>query len=476
MKEDIIVFGIGQRAEEDLDLISAKGVSVKYYVDNDDQKIGKKYRGSIIKAPRELIGEYNCNTIVICSRKYKEEIIEQLIDYGIYYQKKCFFIDDYLYRLYVLDYQCSPIENTSENKNNISVLYDSQIFSMQEIGGVSRYFYELINEVSKKGDISVNLFRGVNICKYRFEDIDARCFNLYTKNTYIKNYELKNAINATIIREYVKCKDKFTIYHPTYYAEYGVENYRYLIVTVHDMIHELFHLDKKTILMKKRMIDKADGIIAVSQNTKNDLMNIYNIPEYKIKVIYHGISLYKEPGETPYIKEPYILYVGNRFGYKNADMLIKAFGKSRCKKEYKLVFMGGENFTDTEKELFASMEISEKVVHCHGGDALLANLYKYADFFVYPTEYEGFGFPIIEAMHYGTPVITSNQSSMKEIAGEAAFLLETYSEECLIHAMEYMMDNDECKREYSIRGYKREKDFSWEKCTNETVDYYKSFM
>ena len=107
-------------------------------------------------------------------------------------------------------------------------------------------------------------------------------------------------------------------------------------------------------------------------------------------------------------------------------------------------------------------------------DNILANLYAFAEVFVYPSKYEGFGIPILEAMHYGTPVITSNTSSMPEVGGKAAEYFDPYSIEDLCYKLDGLLDNKEKRKELLILGKEREKEFSWEKCVSQTLEVYKS--
>ena len=475
MDKEIIVFGVGSKIEEEILYIRSRGYEIKFFVDNDKSKWGTVFANCPVYSPTEIIDGYTGKTILISSEKFKVEIIAQLKDMGIYYDNCCIGLDDFEYRISQTQYDCANINKVKRNEDIFSVLYDSQVFSLQKQGGVSRYFYEIIKRMLKK-DTSISLFKGVNNSIFDFENDKKYFLNYYSHYDDIGNINVKNDINAKMIKRFVACDGKFSIYHPTYYHEYGIGNYDRLVVTVYDMIHELYGIDRLTPLRKKRLINRADGIIAISQHTKDDLINIYGIKDDQIKVIYLANSLDYDVDEEAIVKSNYILFVGNRGGYKNGRLLMSAYAHSRIAKSYKLVFMGGGNFTFEEKRTIRELKIEKNTIQISGDDSVLANLYKYAVCFVYPSSYEGFGLPLLEAMHYGTAVITSNSASLPEVAGDAALYFENGSEEDLIFALEKMTENEEMRVDYARRGIEREKLFTWDKCADETYDYYLNLL
>lgn len=474
-----IIFGVGKKGKECYGFLKQKNRKIDFFVDNDTSRWGESIDGLLIRKPADIDQTDPDKTIIVlaCARGEKE-IERQMTDMGIYIKYNCIRFFD----LYMQEMKPCYIEWDKVIRNNYSgakgyeeLFFDFQIFAGQKNGGISRYFHEIISRVATK--CSVDLFEGFNNNDNSLIS-GQNIFNRYYKRrcegiTDIK--ECRNILNSSLVHSFVKNK-KYKVYHPTYYHDYGFDNFKVRVITVHDMIHELYKMDQKTIFEKKNMISKADGIIAVSENTKRDLIDIYNVDEKKIKVIYHANSLKMNITTPRIVKEPYILYVGRRDGYKNAEILMQAFARCRHRKDLKIVFFSTAGFSKEEKRLFEELKIEDRVEHISGSDSTLANLYHYAEIFVYPSLYEGFGIPILEAMHYGTPVITSNTSSLPEVGGDAAQYFAPDSADDLAACMDKLLDNEEQRLKMGQAGILWEKNFSWEKSAEEHTKYYRQFF
>ena len=277
---------------------------------------------------------------------------------------------------------------------------------------------------------------------------------------------------------------KFDIYHPTYYS-YAIKKRGNIktVITVFDMIHELYLSGKENfkndILIKKKSIMSADHIICISSNTKKDLQEIYNIDDELISVIYLGSPLLRKkfievncsiPGK------PYILYVGKRGGYKNFGILLKAFYMSNLKYDYDLVCFGGGKFKREEVLEFENLKLVDSIKHVEGEDNLLQFHYENAHVFIYPSLYEGFGLPALEAMTFGCPVIASNASSIPEIVDNAALLFSPNKVEELSNCIKKIFNDTKIRNDYIEMGKKRCKDFSWEKTVLETFHLYQKLL
>ncbi|WP_303840113.1 glycosyltransferase family 1 protein [Selenomonas ruminantium] len=359
----------------------------------------------------------------------------------------------------------------------MNVLYDHQIFSWQKYGGISRYFYELIKRVSVSE--RVDLYQGFHVNKYGLEKIGdfGKLFSCQ-KIELPKTGRIYEWINTAGLKCFAR-KSKAGIYHPTYYNDYCIDGKK-LVVTVYDMIHELFpeyfvH-DKATIAKKRVILKKADGIIAISEATKNDLVEILGLPPEKIDVVYLANSLRLEVKEKRFFKEPYCLYVGNRGGYKNFLPMLEAFAISKYAKDLKLVAFGGGAFDNKEISAIKHLNLMECVKQISGDDKLLANLYKYAEVFIYPSQYEGFGLPPLEAMYYGTPVICSDTSSIPEVVMDTALQFNPNNIDSMADAFNKILSDDGLRKELAVKGKNREKDFSWDRCAKETIDVYKKVL
>ena len=245
----------------------------------------------------------------------------------------------------------------------------------------------------------------------------------------------------------------------------------------------------------KKQARKTDKIIAVSESTKNDLVGLYNINPEKIKVIYSGInpvsSIQYPVSSISKIKkkynlpEKYILYLGTLEPRKNIIGLIKAFEifktklKSRGRHSgmspsgFKLVIAGSKGwlYRDIFKTVKNSPVKNDIIFTGFIDDEDKSILYSQAELFVYPSFYEGFGFPPLEAMACGTPVITSNFSSLPEAVGDAAIMINPYNLDELYRAMEMVLNDDKLKNTLIKKGFEQTKKFSWQKCARETLDF-----
>lgn len=374
----------------------------------------------------------------------------------------------------------------------MKILYDHSVFQFQRYGGISRYFYELITRLSDRNDVNINLFQGIHVNEYDLSNHKKK-FESYWGYKWKYNLPATKYMshifaipNRILFNSFCAKFDNFEIYHPTYYMKGFKKNTKApIVLTVHDMIHELFpdqFSDSKSVIEAKKIsIESADVIICISENTKKDLIEHYDVAE-KIRVVYHGNSLkslkfYETDLKAKYelLNKFFILYVGERSGYKNFNILFETY-LSYFSDIFDLVCFGGEKFSNEELKAINSLKSNKKVIHLNGSDDLLASLYKNAFCFVYPSRYEGFGIPLLEAMSMGCPIIASKASSIPEVVGDAAILFDPYSKESLYDAIELLMNNDSQRELLIKRGFQREKDFSWDKTVDETLKIYKSII
>ncbi len=361
------------------------------------------------------------------------------------------------------------------------VLYDHQTLFLQKYGGVSRYFYEVINGIRKiHPEDELKVRAAVSVNYYFRDEIRMREKRPAHFNDPVNHF--------SIYTELAKARfthNNFDIVHPTfYYDDYlyrfpGLLSGSKVVVTIHDMIHEKFDIDPVTIEAKKASLHRADGIIAVSGYTKKDLLEIYPELESKpIKVIYHGSSLTETSEEAEMeFPEKYILFVGQRGDYKNFIVLLKAFEiLSEKTKDLFLVVSGGGDFTPEEREQIEKPGIRDRILKYDLSDSELAKAYKYALALVFPSKYEGFGIPIMEAFSQECPVILSNATCFPEIAGDAGLYFDPDSPGELAQTVMDLYYNDGKRKDMTFKGRERLKSFSWDRAAAETRDFYLSLL
>ena len=365
----------------------------------------------------------------------------------------------------------------------MKILLDPQIF-IQKYGGISRYHTETWRILKNYPDIDIN-------CPLIYSDnLHLQEYNLtpqISRNLSVQNEPLRKILNgfnclktlATIANK------KFDVFIPTYYYPYFL-NYlgnKPYVLTVYDMINELypnyFGNDKK-IDKKRILIEKASKIIAISENTKLDILKIYPyIDEKKIEIVYlsHSIDTNNISDETPVLPKNYLLFIGNRNFYKNFTFFIKSI--SKILKEDSSLFLvcgGGGKFTQEEIELLSLYDIKEKVIQFNFKDNQLFHLYKNANAFIFPSEYEGFGIPVLEAMACECPIILTNCSSLPEVAGKAGIYFENNNSSDLSNKIKDVIYNKSYRDEMIRKGKEQEKMFSWDKTAAQCLEIYKSVI
>jgi glycosyltransferase involved in cell wall biosynthesis len=361
------------------------------------------------------------------------------------------------------------------------VLYDFEIFAKQSYGGVSRYFFEIINGLSKNFPLEPDIFLGLNNSGYDFEGLNKKLSITQKKLGYPKNLHLLFFyINKYWFNRYIT-KHNCDILHKTYYSDIGLNLKSRIVSTVHDMTHELypgfFAKGDETSRLKRICAMESDALICVSETTKKDIVDIFGIDPAKIKVIYHGITLKNNDNSARQIDKPYFLYVGQRWGYKNFNTLLSAFASDeKLNKNFLLVCFGGGGFNLSEKVFIKQNKLDGKVIHLSGNDDLLVSLYKYAVLFVYTSFYEGFGFPPLEAMQCECPVVTSPGGSVLEVLGDSAVYFDPSSGEDLLDKLHSVIGNSELRKKLILSGIKRAGEFTWEKSVLEHFNYYNKIL
>jgi glycosyltransferase involved in cell wall biosynthesis len=360
----------------------------------------------------------------------------------------------------------------------MKILYDYQMFSIQKFGGITRYFCELMKNFPPEHQFKLSLIFSENHHLKENRDLLKKLNALPGKNFKGKYFIQKNliAINR-YYSMYCISRNNFDLFHPTYYDNYffNVLKKPY-IITVHDLIvfkfKDTFYKSHPGKSEMEKVIKKANRIIAISENTKKDIIEIFNINPEKIDVIYHG---YNAVCSTKRISAygKYILFVGRRSQYKNFIPFARAISKFlNREKDIKLVCVGPP-FNEEEVAILSDLGITRQTIAINVDDNSLNDLYAGALVFVYPSLYEGFGMPVLEAFANNCPVCLSNTSCLPEIAGNAGVYFDPYDHESILNAIEKVIYDNDFAKEIVLAGKTRLTNFSWEKAAKETISSYK---
>lgn len=244
--------------------------------------------------------------------------------------------------------------------------------------------------------------------------------------------------------------------------------------------HDIVKNQKRKLFFAKR---ECDRIICVSKTTKNDAMEILGIPERKLEVVYEAADPFYFPRGNEavikvrdkfHIKGDFLLCVGTREPRKNLDRVVMAFSEITQKYPNLNLVIAGKYGWGDEKMSKVKGQMSKVKILGYVEKEDLAGLYSGAIAFTYPSLYEGFGLPILEAMACGCPVVTSNLGSMKEIAGEAAVLVDPVSISGIASGILKIVGDSKTRNDLINEGQKRNLEFSWEKTAFQTLDIYRS--
>jgi glycosyltransferase involved in cell wall biosynthesis len=363
------------------------------------------------------------------------------------------------------------------------IAYDQQIFEMQRHGGISRYYTELVRNLGQRADVQATVIAPVFINQYLLRpDVRGRVRGTFFPFRFRGEARVARASNKALLPVYWAGRN-FDIVHETYYSQVRRGRGRVRVVTVYDMIHELFPQDfpdsAQVTAAKHAAVRRADHVICISETTRQDAIRLLGIAPERSSVIYLGCSLdtpvaAPAPEATP---AQCILYVGVRSGYKNFLVLLEAFAAAKSlPATVDLVAFGGRPFSADERRRIEELGVAGRVRQMSGSDRLLDAHYRAAIAFVYPSRYEGFGIPPLEAMAAGCPVACSDAGSIREVVGDAGAYFAPDDVQGLRAIMERLAEDRTYAADLRARGFAKIQKYSWESCAQETLRLYEQLL
>jgi glycosyltransferase involved in cell wall biosynthesis len=358
----------------------------------------------------------------------------------------------------------------------VEVVFGPEVFG-QRYGGISRYVLELHRRLPALG-IRSTIAAGAHHNAYLAGQPGVRGMHVPRRLQKERLRPWRERLNDAAVRGYLRGMHRGAIYHQTYYG--GTAGQRHsgpYVVSAYDLVHakfpEHFPTDDPTVAQQRQAFAKADLILAISGTTKKDLHDIFDIDPARITVTHLGVAPPPErPTRTAGLGRPYLLYVGQRYGYKNWERFVHAYAVSGLAPDVQVVSVGG-SFTPDEIVLIDRLGLSRDIVHVSADDDLLDALYREAVAFVYPSLYEGFGLPPLEAMARGCPVVASSTGSVPEVLGDAALLADPYDVDSLAAALAEAVQ-PERRVELSARGRALAATYSWERTAELTAAAYRT--
>jgi len=386
------------------------------------------------------------------------------------------------------------------------ILYDHQIFENQNIGGISRYFVELVNNLiacehvscemalrysnnayakylqcgvsfGEKPDFYKDFFWGLQFRgKGRLYHLKQKFFPRPSISDLNKQHSIASILDG-----------KYDIFHPTYYDDYFLKHLgcKPFVLTIYDMIHEVypeyFSPEDTTSEKKQKLAHEAAHIIAISEHTKTDIVRLLGIPAKKVRVVHLGYAFPGTPvsvdaGRDLRLPPRYLLYVGDRTAYKNFHFFARSVVPLLKKDTDLHLVCVGHPLRAWELTALRRLGIHERVRCFQVNDAALKQFYRHALAFVFPSLYEGFGIPVLEAFSCGCPVIVSRTSSLPEVGGDAVAYIDPKDPVSIVGAVERVIYDEKVREELCSKGRERLRLFSWRKTAEETHALYREIV
>jgi glycosyltransferase involved in cell wall biosynthesis len=379
----------------------------------------------------------------------------------------------------------------------MKILFDHQAFELQRWGGISRYFVELISGLAGRVEVDLSLARSMNEYVPTLERLlgirvtDRGFYETFLRGSRFRWKKQLRSIAKRVdrsldarrvnLRASLERLDtrSFDLFHPTYYEPYFLEALRGrpFVLTVFDLTHEVLadHFPPRDAVpgWKRAVTRAATRILAISENTKRDLVRLLDVDPDGVDVVPLGFDPPASPGAPPTsLPGRYVLFTGTRVSYKNWAFCVRALAPLlRDTRDLHLVCTG-DPFSAAERAFLAEERVADRVRHVSVGEGGMPALYGRAAAFVFPSLYEGFGLPVLDAFAAGCPVAVATGSSLPEVAGEAALSFDPRNADEIRGAVERLLRDAGLRARLVERGRARLRSFTWDKTCEETLRTY----
>lgn len=363
-----------------------------------------------------------------------------------------------------------------------AIAFSGEVFRLQRFGGASRMVLELHRSLRAS---SVSTFisstGSVSTMTNRVDCLSDRSSSWYRGRGAT---HVANAVGRRADRGLLGALAAPWVVHRSYFGPPLRINLP-IVITVYDMIAELypesFPRSDRTPRHKRDSVREASIVFAISETTKSDLIRLLDCDPKKVRVLPLGVNAPVDEAEQQTASreglgtKPYVLFVGQRGGYKNFSTVLDAF-RAPALKELELVCFGGGLLTADELALIRRSSLDGRVRHVVGDDVLLGAFYRAAACFVYPSRYEGFGIPPLEAMVRGCPVVASTGGSIPEVVGTAAELVDPGDADGFSAAISQLLTDGALREDRVQAGYQRAARYSWETTAEVAMAAYRELL
>jgi glycosyltransferase involved in cell wall biosynthesis len=355
------------------------------------------------------------------------------------------------------------------------VRFSPDIFRVERFGGVARYVTEVHRGLLALG-VDSRILAGLHRNGHLAGVDGVVGMSIDAVRPAIVRQAISKGVDRSLERFWATGKDASTIYHKTYFDRHVPVGPR-LVVTVYDMIHERFPgttgARDHTVEAKRITCEAASVVLAISDTTRVDLLDRFSLDPDRVVTTHLGVRRVEPSAGAAWIDgSPYVLYVGGRRGYKNFAAFVPSLARAGAARDCRLVCFGGGPFDDAEHRLLDAHGLVDRTVQVTGDDRDLAAAYAGASALVYPSLYEGFGLPPLEAMVHGCPVAATSAGSVPEVVGDAAVTFDPTDPDAATDAIDRVLTDDDLRDRLVRAGHRRAAGFTWEATAAATLAAY----